>query len=205
MKLLLTTVALLSLLFYSEPTTPQEAENEGEITAEEHIQLLKHGVLLVRLKTKQNAVLMLEARGMKEDADLMWQEQRKKNREIVKAFELIFDFCPVYFFYDENSGAVKENLYDNYILDYNLDTVPADTFNHYETVYFADFGQVYFEVFNQHMLGAVVLDSQMEVLPRRFPAIVRKRAGLALIKRSNTGLVEEMNEKLHKYFNRSVD
>lgn len=203
MKLLLSTVTLLSLFFYSEPITAQE--DSEETTAREHIHFLKQGVLLVRLRTKQNAILMLEARGMEEEADLMWEEQRKKNEEIVKAFELIFDFCPVYFFYDENSGAVKEELYDDFILDYNLDTLSVDSILNYDYVYFADFGQVYFEYFNQYMLGAVVLNSEMELLPSRFPRIVRKRAGLSVIERSNSSMVEEMNENLHKFYERNVD
>lgn len=182
----------------------QPVDEGTEITAEEHIKLLKSGILLVRLKTKQNAVLLMEARGMQEDADLVWEEQRKKNDEIVKAFELIFDFCPVYFFYDENSGTVRDGNYEGLLLNADYDTLNLDTLPDFDNVYFADIGDVYFETFNQHMKGAIVLDSAMNLLPRRFPSIVRKRAGLSIIKRTNTSVIEEMNEKLHKFYERAV-
>lgn len=193
---------LFSLVFLTVPHITFSQAPENEITPEEHIQQLHSGTLLVRLKTKQNAILLLEARGMKEDADLIWQEQRKKNEEIVKAFTFIFDFCPVYFFYDENSGLVKDGQYEGVLMNANFDTLDLDTLHDFNHVYFADIGEVYFEAFSQHMKGAVILDSAMNLLPRRFPSIVRKRAGLALIERTNTTMIEEMNEMLHKFYDR---
>ena len=193
------------LFFWSEPYFAQNENDEEELTAENHIARLKNGKLLVRLKTMQNTVLMLEARGLQEDADEIWENQIKENRAIAKAFELFFDFCPVYFFYDENSEAVKSGDYEDYILNYDLDTIVAELLPAFNYVYFADFGEVHFKHFNQHMQGAVILDQFMMMLPGKFPSIVRKRAGVSIIKRTNADLVQEMNEKLHKFYSRHAD
>ena len=97
-------ISLLLFLFVDLSSIAQSKKN----TANQNIQLLKNGALLVRLKTSENLINAYLKKGNTAEAEKIKEEQLKKNKEIVAAFKSQFTFCKVYFFYSNNSTKVKE-------------------------------------------------------------------------------------------------
>lgn len=86
----------------------------------EDIVALKKGNVLVRLKTSQSKIEALQKAGKVEKAEKVKNKQAEENRQIVRAFKKEFDFTNVYFFYSQNSKAVKANKLSNIFLNEKL-------------------------------------------------------------------------------------
>ncbi len=72
----------------------------------EEIKILKEGVLLVRLRTKENSILALKRIGRDKLANKIEEKQINYNKKIVSAFRTNFTFCPTYFFYSNYSDSI---------------------------------------------------------------------------------------------------
>lgn len=87
---------------------------------------LHNGAILVRLRSNN---ILLKSLEQKNDTILLnkiIKERDKKNKEIIEAFSS-FTYCPVYFFYSENSRKLANKEFDNYLLDKELkpiDNIP---------------------------------------------------------------------------------
>ena len=77
------------MLLLVVPSIAQPKKN----TANQNIQLLKNGALLVRLKTSENLINAYLKKGKIAEAEKIKEEQLKKNKEIVAAFKSQFTFC----------------------------------------------------------------------------------------------------------------
>jgi hypothetical protein len=82
---------------------------------------LKSGGILVQLRS--NNITLEAIKGKNEKLyNKIIKERDKRNMEIVDAFKS-FTYCPVYFFYSDNSKKVFERKFQDILLDVNLDTV----------------------------------------------------------------------------------
>lgn len=118
MKNLILLLALLIVL----PTTGQTADraSEGEKRAYvspeklagQQIRQLKNGVLLVRLQSKEKAISALRANGHEEQAKILESRTRARNKEVAEAFRDHFTFCPVLFFYSDQTDELKAGNYN---------------------------------------------------------------------------------------------
>lgn len=106
------------------------------------IQELSKGALLVRLNTRTQSVQALRDMGKKEMAQKIEDKQRALNLSIVKAFRERFTFCPVYFFYSDNSIQVKNKAFDK--VAFLNDKLESDTSVKMIKPYFliAEFGRI---------------------------------------------------------------
>ncbi|RMG86735.1 MAG: hypothetical protein D6714_03665 [Bacteroidetes bacterium] len=84
-----------------------------------HIESMSDGALLVRLQTGNRTVEALKNAGHPERAAKAREKQKLRNEWIVRAFEHHFDFCPVYFFYSDQSDAVLKGDW-SVLMDVNL-------------------------------------------------------------------------------------
>lgn len=99
--------------------------------AKEQIANLKTGALLVRLQTRENTIQRMIDFGERRKAEAVRAEQRNKNLEIVRAFTSDFDFCPVYFFYSNDSKWIVTQQFDSIaFLDTNLTPSSAIKMEH---------------------------------------------------------------------------
>lgn len=88
--------------------------------AKAQINALKNGALLVRLKTNSKTIEKLRAAGNMDLATQVAQETMLANRIIMNSYLLEFKFCPVYFFFSEQSDSVKFKKLDGIFLDSSL-------------------------------------------------------------------------------------
>jgi hypothetical protein len=140
---------VLCLLFISAPGIAQNIEKkkkkfkqELHASTKEQIHQLKNGALLVRLKTRTNAIVALRKMGEHTKADAIQQQQAAFNSDIIHAFRKNFNFCPVYFFYSDYSDTIKAKRLDKVVfLNDSLQPDPTVKFEK-KNFLIADFGTV---------------------------------------------------------------
>ncbi len=74
----------------------------------QQIKELKHGALIVRLKTNDKSVEAYRNAGQNALADKIVAERNELNLKIAQAFTYYFTFCKVYFIYAKNSEALQK-------------------------------------------------------------------------------------------------
>src|SRR5690606_29069046 len=75
--------------------------------AKHDLRALSESYILVRLQTKQKTIEALEKSGNTKKAKEVEQELYQENKETILSFQQTFDFCPVYFFYAEDSDDIR--------------------------------------------------------------------------------------------------
>lgn len=145
-KLLLALLLLCSFTLSAartdSPDERQEQRRQERLLPRKQIQQLHNGALLVRLKTKSQAIAKLHSMGYHTQADQMRDRQADFNKKILQAFRQEFSFCPVYFFFSEDlEKVIKKELKAVQFLN---DSLQVDTTIHYTNPNFltADFGPI---------------------------------------------------------------
>ncbi len=189
------------------------------------IKQLKNGALLVMLEAKENSINALKKNDYFEMAELVEFKQHVKNSKIVTAFRNNFTFCPVYFFYDSYIDRVLSNqitdvvfLNDNMKLDSSIKfcesnylfsefgAIRQDTAKYFSHSYY-DSGSNGMErrsVYNggpdMRFEALIIMSKQMIQLKRPFPYYVKTQCTIPFFKRSTSKVVNRMNVKLFKYY-----
>ena len=96
-----------------------KAKNDSsKAMATRQIRQLKESVLFVRLQSGKKSAEALQKTGNENEAEKLLLESRKENIEIIKAFRSKFNFCPVYFFYADQTGFIlKKEFYKRFLND----------------------------------------------------------------------------------------
>ena len=175
---------------------------------------LKEGVLLVRLKTKEKTVAKYEEMGMDDRAKVTKAKQQAENADILAAFDKLFEYCPAYFFYSNETSKLRDgNFQEMQLFDAKQDEINADFLkNKYFLV--AEFGRAYDAEFvvegdNTQRRSAggvgpvdalVVMDRDFVQLERPFPhttgSILRRSIFHSGNKKEN--MVNELNFQLRQ-------
>lgn len=195
------------------------------LSGPERIKKLRNGAMLVRLKTKRRSIEALESKQRHSQADQVRQKVRMDNLELTRAFDSSFDFCPVYFFYSDDSEHVlngqldsvnflnKELEFDPEIRvnsDYFLiaelalleqekfkrDNVPSGAENNHNYRNEAK----HYGGANMRFHALILKDSEFNQLTGPFPYYSRTLNSFFL-KKKMTEVVKVLNQKLSKYYN----
>jgi hypothetical protein len=167
--------------------------------AQKHIQALKKGTLLIRLKTDERKIEALKKAGKEEEAKKMLADQQQKHKEIANAFSKAYTFSKFYFFYNKNSREIGARNFAGLLLDANLN--PVNETKVAETFYVLDSEEVMFETMNSTVVGFGVLNQKYELLEEPFPYYVRKREGLAMFRRTYRDMVLILQKEFHDFYN----
>lgn len=168
-------------------------------SAQYHIKELKRCTLLVRLQTKENHINYFKNQKDFSAVERIKKHQSKVNEALKLAFSNFFDFTQVAYFYSSDSKKVAEGNFHNVLLNENLERDSTIQFTD-TNYYIVDVSEVFYETFQEHMQGLVILDKYFQQLEKPFPYHVRRRAGLAFIKREDAELVRIFNENLHAFY-----
>lgn len=117
------TFAFAILFFATNKTYAQQTDNHSNenklknsqyiSNSRDEIKELKSSVLLVRLHTKTKSIEALRKVGNVQLADKIEQEQSSLNLRIINAFKSEFNFCPVYFFFSDESKHILNREFDS--------------------------------------------------------------------------------------------
>ncbi len=89
-------------------------------------QMLKEGVLLVRLSSMLTSINALHENGLVKEAEQLKTRTHKENLMLINAFNR-YTFSRVLFFYDYNSNLVRDGMLDTILLNNKLEPVQPDT------------------------------------------------------------------------------
>ncbi|MDX1942217.1 MAG: hypothetical protein SFU99_16755 [Saprospiraceae bacterium] len=169
--------------------------------AGKHIEELKNGVLLVRLRTLEDKIAALQKIGKTEQAESVKQEQELQNQRIINGFNKYFDFCPVYFFYSIHAKQIGQHDFSNVIFDAQGESVSSNLLEG-KPFYIGYYGD-YLEpgVSTPLNIQAVaILDQHFVQLASPFP-----KPGSSSFKPVSASIsyeeqsVKNMNDKLHEF------
>ena len=177
----------------------------NKVKSYNQIKELKNGVLLVRLKTREKSIAALEKKGNSEMAYALRAKQKMFNARLVESFRQYFTYCPVYFFYSDESKKVLEREFEAI----NFVSPPtAEDFNKLKnaTFFTAEFGNIqqnitdYRDSSNQitytygsdlNSMALVIMDHNFRQLQSPFPFASRARdVSFELIQTLETSLLE---------------
>ncbi|MGB0867999.1 MAG: hypothetical protein ACPGSD_00260 [Flavobacteriales bacterium] len=220
---LITFFLLISHLCFAQQEDEQMEKN-GLTRAITQIQRLKNGALLVKLYQKERQIELLKRINKEKALESYIADVKKNNLEIIKAFSENFEFCPVYFFYSKDAQNVKERAFENmnfvnrfgeedstivmqaeYFYAGSITESRIDTFkyhsqardNHSRSI------NAYSSPKSSSSFEAFVFQSDKLIdLFMPFPYLTRTFGSLPVLKRSNRQLVNRLNVKLNKFYDR---
>lgn len=163
--------------------------------AKSDLQKLRNGMLLVRLQTAANKIDALVKIGRSEEAKAATLEQYRENKETILAFSQVFTFCPVYFFYADDSEEIRRGNLAGHI--FNTDLVAAEDSTglpeHYFTGEFA-------ETTNLGIDGFILMDKDLIPLESPFPFFQRRYILFNTITLSKAKILDRYNAKLQRTY-----
>ncbi|MBK0401735.1 hypothetical protein I5M27_01985 [Adhaeribacter sp. BT258] len=182
----------------------------SDIQARTHIQNLKNGVLLVRLRTSEKAISSLEKAGNEQMAATLKRRQEAENKRLIAAFQQHFKFCPVYFFFSTNSEKIKAGNYMGGFVNENLQPAadPQITERNYYVAEITDLEQYRPEPDDLNasnnaevsFKALVVRDNDFHQLTKPFPYFIKASQNIPPRKRSEPEMVELLNENLASFY-----
>lgn len=184
---------LIIVFCFGGPNLNAQNENlvDNPSTKEEFVEQLKNSALLIRLQDKSKTILTLKKKGLEKEADILANQQRQENREILLSFSKTFDFCPVYFFYAKDSEAVREGNLEGVVFNYNLEVVSLQL-DKFFTAEFAETPDLGID-------GLIIKNQNLLALDRNLPFFERRFVFFNLIERSKAEMIEAYNKKMHDY------
>ena len=191
MKRTLLTLTLVTFCLFGIAQTAQQ----------EQIQALKDGLILVRLKTKEHTIKKMREKGLTKEAERKAIKQHDFNMNIVRSFNVHYNYSSVLFFYSRHSDEIKTGNYVGFLLDSNLIPIKDIDVDSNKT-FVVDVGDVFIEIYGTHFEGLLVMDTDFEPLEKPFPYVIRRRSGLAIIQRTEAEMVMKLNKKLNDYLNK---
>ncbi|MGB1205733.1 MAG: hypothetical protein ACPG5B_08815 [Chitinophagales bacterium] len=190
------------------PENYRQMRREEAIT---NINNLKEGALLVRLKTRSKSLKAYEKAGASYLVKKIKKERDAENQKIVNLFNEYFDFCPIYFFYTDDTERLLSGEHKGIFLDDKLKKDKAIVLDK-DFFLIAEFGVLLEEkiwadsavlaanqnkMYQHQALNKVIVikDKNLEQLKRPFPLYVR-----ASTTRFWPRKVAKLNKRFHKYF-----
>ena len=175
---------------------------------------LKNGTLLVNLHTYTTTVTALQNSGRQKEADKLQGDLKQMNQQIINAFETYFHFCNVYYFYSNNSDAVKAHKYDYVVFDSAFNPVTASLLDT-TSLFIADFSTTdnsrnlnsdsddnreKSTANDFTMSGLILRDKNMIQLNKPFPYYVRvSNFEMVLTKEKIYKAIIKLNRKLNEF------
>lgn len=200
----------LFILFLNSPalmaSNDAEANKNADSTKTSAAALLKglkQGGLLVRLKTSENSINTLIARGRTKEAEALKAKQYAKNLEVYRAFKEKYKFGNVYFFYSTHSKEVKTGQLAGIFLDSSLQPDSSITLSN-SNYFIAEIGDIQSEATTSSIHGLHIMDADMkEINVRNLKSVWH--IDLANLKvRTPADMVEAFNKRLFKAAEKTV-
>ena len=191
-------LSILVLMVLGSCYTPTVIQDTA---SSEDIRNLKQGYLLVRLRNVDRQVALLRQRRQRTQANRIRVQQKLTNARIVEAFRDHFDFCPVYFFYSNNSRNVIERSLDSLVLDHQM--LPVDSGLLTDKKFLAaEFADIQPPADGAGLPALIVMNDELRQLADPFPYYVRTTVLGKEDMEDNA--VRLLNEKLTAFYEQSV-
>ncbi len=204
-----------------------KAKKHNRAVSEQLIQRFKKTALLVSLPSYKYRIEKCLEVGNTKMAQQLREQRDEKNTDLMMAFKTAFDFCPVYFFYNHDTYKVKQRDFEDLFLNDSLKKDANIKFDEkdflvgklgyasLDTSQNVSYTDVYKNGFNMaegyavsyqsesdfSNYGFIIVNQDFEFLARPFPS--HTRGYFLFVRVSYQNLIEKLNEKLHKFYEKS--
>ena len=183
---------IVTLFFFFFFNSQNSFSQNKRNTAHENIVMLKNGALFVRLKTSALKINALNKSGNAKEAEEVRLKQESDNICIINAFKENFKFCPVYFFYSNNSAEITSGNYKGLLINTDNKIDSIFTSNNY---LIGEFDQSRTSQINAFFIK----DKNYEQLKSPFPFLIKQNQAI-VTERSNADVVSLLNKKLIAFY-----
>ena len=184
-------------------TFNKNKKKQKKAKSNENIKTLKNNALLIRLRAYKRQIELANKTNNINLKNEIIKRRDANNREIMKAFQKRFNFCPVYFFYNSDTKKILKRNFNSVFLDSNLQ---KDTSIHFSLNKFfigeiseASTDTSYSTDFSNY--GIHIRDENLNIIPKPFPNFIS--GYFAFSKKDYQDMVRLLNKKLTLYFLRS--
>lgn len=164
--------------------------------ADQHLCNLKNGALLIRLYTSESKIEALQKLGRVKEAEEAIRKQELENRLIYTTFKAVYNFSPIYFFYNTSSDKIRMQDYRGNLLNEGLKPDSGIIISE-KYIYIADLDLTP----GTGLYALVVKDKDFQFLDGPFPYYIKRFNLLPVFKRTLYEMVNLLNKKLNKDFN----
>ena len=181
---------------------------DEKAAAKEAITVLHEGVLLVRLNFKEEQVKYFEKFNNTKEVDRIRKTELKLNLNIIKAFNDLYKFSPVYFFGMTDSRLVAEGKFNEVTFYNNQGLADSSIKLKSNNILIAEFGMVEADTSNNQgattsMSALVVRSNEFVQLRDPFPFYAGYFPVVRAKKRFRMPVLR-LNERLHNFYLKSV-
>lgn len=209
---------LFSALLWSCPLLGQHQTNSfNAALAEEAINRLKEGVLILRLSSNSEKLRMLSE--LAQDENLKPRQKKriekitaatiaetnKLNRSLIAAFQKYFSFTKVLLMNDTEVQELKKGRRSGFFLDENLG-LDSSVYLGERPYFIASYGPLTNSPTGSSVEGILVMDSKFQILPAPFPFFTSQVKSLFQLPHSEMyykKLLTKFELALNKYFEAS--
>jgi hypothetical protein len=164
-------------------------------SVQDHLLILRHSALLVRLPNNQNLIKAYQRAGRTSEIKALKAEIEQTKKDIILAFRQTYTFGKVYFFNDYDHKAVREHNLKGILIDrFEKPVVEAALPNEFLIGAFGSTEQLTLDAF-------VVMDRNFNQLKSPFPYYQRSNYFLSIFTYSKAEVIEHWNEKLLNKYN----
>ncbi len=209
MNKVLTSVLIIlfssALLAQTVDTDTLKRRPRKELAFERIMKLKEDGAIFVRLKTRNMTAEALEKVGKEAEAGKVRFKQAQENKILALSFASTFDFCPVYFFYSDDSDHFRSGAFDQIqYVNENLDPIQPEIKENYALG--AEIGRVNTDEGNSEidLYSILILDEDLFQLNRPFPFYVPiSSVDKKFLSEPIGASVARLNDKLEKFLKRA--
>lgn len=204
-KLLIILFCLLFDLHHAQCQESSDAENlkNPKLLAEQQINNLKDGVLMVRLDTREAQLNSLKRSG-NHQAYLQFKEKvDSTNLVIINSFKNLYDFSRVVFFTSDQTLRVQMGFWDGAFVNDSLEIDSSISIEPGTPIFVCDLGPVRLPAFENSTPGIVIMDIELNPLEKPFPFFVKQYKGVPGLERIEPEMIQMMNKRLNDFYKKS--
>ncbi len=191
------------------------------------IKQFKKTALLVSLPSYKHQINQYKKNGNTKVAKRIINKRDERNRTLMEAFRKHFDFCPVYFFYNDDTEKVRAKDLNGIFVNSDLEKDPSIQLDDslflvgklgYSVLHQSDnksYTDVYKNGYNlaegytqsgvkdsdYSNYGFTMVNQDFKLMPKPFPS--HTRGYFLFMKLSEDKIVTKLNQNLHRFYNKS--
>lgn len=202
LKKLIIFIILLSACNSFFAQTPSSIKERNAI-AEQHIQNLKEGVLLVRLSTAQPQIQALRRVGRHKEAVALKTEMDSINKCIVRSFRSLYTFSEVLFFTSDQTERVQVGFWEGSFVNDSLEIDSSITPKAGTPLFISYIGYVNSVSSGGSFKGLVITDIELQYLDKPFPAVIKGYEDMPGLSRLEPEMILLFNKRLNEFFEKT--
>ncbi len=163
-------IPLYTFIFIALGLMTMSCQTTRHQVARSHINQLKESTILVRLNTYLDRYNYFMDNGQEAAAKDLKKQLEFHHKEMIRAFNVEFDFCEVYYFYAQDAKQVRSGELSGILRDTNLQVISSSQLSSIQQYYVVGLDDAVLDTEYNPVKGKlVVMEPSFEALESPFP------------------------------------